>query len=151
MNQSDLKYDELIENILNEEKAQCLDSSAPFEAFKARISKERDAFMSFLTDCKKNGKTVCGLGASTKGNVLLQYYGITADLISKIGEVNTDKVGAFTPGSLIPLVSEDDLLLLNTDYLVVLPWHFRDFFENHPKFKGQKLVFPLPQFQIVEL
>lgn len=143
--------DELIENILNEEKAQCLDSSAPFEAFKARISKERDAFMSFLTDCKKNGKTVCGLGASTKGNVLLQYYGITADLISKIGEVNTDKVGAFTPGSLIPLVSEDDLLLLNTDYLVVLPWHFRDFFENHPKFKGQKLVFPLPQFQIVEL
>ena len=120
--------DELIENILNEEKAQCLDSSAPFEAFKARISKERDAFMSFLTDCKKNGKTVCGLGASTKGNVLLQYYGITADLISKIGEVNTDKVGAFTPGSLIPLVSEDDLLLLNTDYLVVLPWHFRDFF-----------------------
>jgi NDP-4-keto-2,6-dideoxyhexose 3-C-methyltransferase len=142
---------ELIENILNEEKAQCLDSSAPYEAFKARISKERDAFMSFLTDCKKNGKMVCGLGASTKGNVLLQYYGITADLISKIGEVNNDKFGAFTPGSLIPLISEDELLLLNPDYLVVLPWHFRDFFENHPKFKGQKLVFPLPQFQIVEL
>jgi NDP-4-keto-2,6-dideoxyhexose 3-C-methyltransferase len=143
--------DELIENILNEEKAQCLDSSAPYEAFKARISKERDTFMSFLIDCKKDGKTVCGLGASTKGNVLLQYYGITADLISKIGEVNNDKFGAFTPGSLIPLVSEDELLLLNPDYLVVLPWHFRDFFENHPKFKGQKLVFPLPQFQIVEL
>ena len=107
--------------------------------------------MHFLSEAKQAGQTVCGLGASTKGNVLLQYYGITKDLISQIGEVNEDKFGSFTPGTLIPLVSESDVLDNNPDYIVILPWHFRDFFVNLPALKGRKLVFPLPEFEIVEL
>jgi len=142
---------DLIEKILSEERALCLATSAPYDAFKARISAEKDKFMHFLSDAKQAGQTVCGLGASTKGNVLLQYYGITKDLISQIGEVNEDKFGSFTPGTLIPLVSESDVLDNNPDYIVILPWHFREFFVNLPALKGRKLVFPLPEFEIVEL
>jgi len=141
---------DLIQKILSEERALCLATSAPYDAFKARVSTEKDKFMRFLSDAKQAGQTVCGLGASTKGNVLLQYYGITKDLISQIGEVNEDKFGSFTPGTLIPLVSESDVLDNNPDYIVILPWHFREFFVNLPSLKGRKLVFPLPKFEIIE-
>jgi NDP-4-keto-2,6-dideoxyhexose 3-C-methyltransferase len=90
-------------------------------------------------------------GASTKGNVLLQYYGIDENLLPAIGDVNEDKFGKFTPGSLIPIISEADVLKRKPDYLVVLPWHFRDFFLSNPKMKGLTLVFPLPELTIVEL
>jgi len=141
----------VIDKILSDEKALGLNTSAPYDAFKNRIYGEQDAFMSFLRDAKQSGKTVFGLGASTKGNVLLQYYGITADLISQIGEVNEDKFGSYTPGTLIPLASESDVLDRNPDYIVILPWHFKDFFINLPALKGRTLVFPLPEFEIVEL
>ena len=92
-----------------------------------------------------------GLGASTKGNVLLQYFGIAPELLPVIGEVNPDKFGSFTPGTLIPIASETEVLSSEPDYLLVLPWHFRDFFVRHPAFKGRKLVFPLPQLEIVSV
>ena len=62
--------------------------------------------MSFLKQAKVNGQEVVGVGASTKGNVLLQYFGIYTDLLSEIGEINSDKFGCFTPGTKIPLVDE---------------------------------------------
>jgi NDP-4-keto-2,6-dideoxyhexose 3-C-methyltransferase len=143
--------DEVIANILNAERFLCLDKKATYEGFKSRVAVEQDAFLTFLRESKAAGKRVCGLGASTKGNVLLQYYGITPDLISEIGEVNPDKFGSYTPGTLIPLVPEADLLDKNPDYLVILPWHFREFFLKLPALKGRALVFPLPNFEIVQL
>ena len=122
-----------------------------FEMFKNNIEKAKKDLLDFLTNAKSSGKRVCGLGASTKGNVLLQYYGIDSSLIESIGEVNEDKYGCFTPGSHIPLVNENDLLASNPDYLLILPWHFRDFFLNLESLKGRALVFPLPKFEIVNL
>lgn len=142
---------DLIAKILSEEKALGLNTSAPYDAFKARINEEKDKFLKFLIGAKQDGKKVCGLGASTKGNVLLQYYGITKDLICQIGEVNEDKFGSFTPGTLIPLVPESVVLDSNPDYIVILPWHFKEFFINLPALKGRKLVFPLPKFEIIKL
>ncbi len=142
---------EWLHKILADEAALGLGSNKAFDDFKARVEDARNALMQFLEDSKRQGKRVSGLGASTKGNVLLQYYGITSDLLTEIGEVNPDKFGSFTPGSLVPLVPEDQVLASNPDYLLVLPWHFRAFFESLPKMKGQKLVFPLPRFQIVSV
>ena len=82
---------------------------------------------------------------------MLQYYGIDENLLPAIGDVNEDKFGKFTPGSLIPIISEADVLKRKPDYLVVLPWHFRDFFLSNPKMAGRTLVFPLPELTIVEL
>ena len=140
-----------LDNILMDEKELGLESTVAFDSFKQRVEDARNELMSFLNTAKEEGKRVCGLGASTKGNVLLQYYGITEELLTEIGEVNEDKFGAFTPKTLIPLVPEDQVLASNPDYLLVLPWHFREFFESLPKLKGRKLIFPLPRFEIIQV
>lgn len=142
---------ENLTQILADETQIGLDTTEAFDAFKMRVENAKNELMSFLKKAKTEGKQVCGLGASTKGNVLLQYYGITEDLISGIGEVNDDKFGSFTPGTLIPLLPESEILASNPDFLLVLPWHFRGFFESLSKLKGRKLIFPLPRFEIVEV
>lgn len=142
---------EILQKILEEEVDLGLENTKAFDEFKARVEIERLALMNFLQQAKLDGKRVCGLGASTKGNVLLQYYGIGSELLECIGEVNPDKFGCFTPGTLIPLVNEEVLLASNPDYLLILPWHFRGFFEALPKLKGRSLVFPLPHFEIINL
>lgn len=140
-----------LERIRADEAALQLDGDAVYQAFKDRVEEAREATIGFFEKAKDAGETVYGLGASTKGNVLLQEFGINESHITAIGEVNEDKFGAFTPGSLIPLMSEADVLALNPDYLFVLPWHFRPFFESLPSLKGRKLVFPLPKFEIISL
>lgn len=142
---------EWLEKILEDEDALGLDTASAFDAFKIRVEEARAALTDFLEEAKSNGKTVCGLGASTKGNVLLQYFGINDKLVREIGEVNEDKFGSFTPGTFIPLVPEKQVLASNPDYLLILPWHFREFFESLPAMKGRSLVFPLPKFEIVKI
>ena len=137
----------VVAEVLAAERAK--DWRAEYATFQTRIDQRRDELLALLTRLKGEGKRVAGLGASTKGNVLLQYYGLTQALLDSIGEVNANKFGCETPGSAIPIVSEDALLASNPDYLLVLPWHFRDFFLRSPKFKGRKLIFPLPQVEIV--
>lgn len=138
-----------IVSILEEEVAKGYDSVHLWENFTNRVNQNKKNFLSFLIEAKKNGSRVCGIGASTKGNVLLQYYGIGPDLIECIGEVNKDKFGCFTPGSKIPMLPEKEVLESNPDYLVIFPWHFKRFFLGSEKFKNRKLVFPLPNFEII--
>jgi hypothetical protein len=95
------------------------------------------------------GRKVCGLGASTKGNVVLQHAGIGPELLPVIGEVNPDKFGCFTPGSLIPIVPEEEVLGMNPDALLLLPWHFEAFFRNSGKFARTSLVAPLPWLRML--
>ncbi|WP_066346481.1 class I SAM-dependent methyltransferase [Aliarcobacter cryaerophilus] len=142
--------EEQINTILNDEKAKGLDTVLPWLDFQKRIDSEKKNLIIFLENCKKNGQKVFGLGASTKGNVLLQYCDITPQQIEAIGEVNKDKYGCFTPGTLIPIISEDEALNSDADYYLILPWHFRDFFINNLKFKNKKLLFPLPKVEVIE-
>lgn len=139
-----------ITEILDHEKAMGLDTLKPWEEFVVRMEQTKEELLAFLARCKQEGKTVLGLGASTKGNVILQYCNITEELLPVVGEVNRDKYGCFTPGTLIPIVSETEVINAKPDYLLVLPWHFKEFFVTNPKFKGMELVFPLPNLEIVE-
>jgi NDP-4-keto-2,6-dideoxyhexose 3-C-methyltransferase len=135
--------------LLDKEARAGLDTLQPFEDFAKRVAASRTTLRAFLDEAKRFGKTVCALGASTKGNVLLQYCKITEADIARVGEVNPDKYEAFTPGSLLPIVSEEDVLAMQPDYLLVLPWHFRGFFVEHPRYFGHSLLFPLPQLELV--
>ena len=139
-----------VKEVLDREAREKPDSLEAFAAFRGRVEEAGAELRQFLADAKQKGKRVVGLGASTKGNVLLQYYGIGPDQLSVIAEVNADKFGSFTPGTLIPIAPEKEVLASEPDYLLVLPWHFRDFFIKHPAFEGRKLVFPLPRLEIVE-
>ena len=143
------KQSSFTKDILTKEAS--IDWRNEFKEFNKRIESLREQTIKKLVDLKKEGKRVAGLGASTKGNVLLQLYGITSEHIDFIGEVNENKFGCRTPGSNIPIISEQELLKSNPDYLFVLPWHFKNFFLESFKGKKVKLIFPLPKLEIIDL
>jgi NDP-4-keto-2,6-dideoxyhexose 3-C-methyltransferase len=138
----------VLDALLHERNAG-LDSIEPFAAFGRRAIRSRAAMRAFFDEAASCGKSVAGLGASSRGNVLLQFWGVTKADIKAVGDANPDKYGCWTPGSLLPIVSEDDVLAMNPDYLVVLPWHFRNSILRRPALRGETLVFPLPELEIV--
>jgi hypothetical protein len=140
-----------VEQILEDETRAGLHTLRPFQEFARSVAASRATLRAFLDEAKQFGKSICVLGASTKGNVLLQYCNITSSDVARVGEVNPDKFEAFTPGTLLPIVSEQEVLAMQPDYLLVLPWHFRDFFLEHERFVDRNLVFPLPQLEIVRM
>jgi NDP-4-keto-2,6-dideoxyhexose 3-C-methyltransferase len=139
-----------VKEILYGEVREGLDTLEPYQVFSRRVSASRDALRAFLEQARQNGKSVSGLGASTKGNVLLQYCQVTETDVARVGEVNADKFGRFTPGTSLPIVPEEEALAMKPDYLLVLPWHFRSYLLNQVRFRGQTLVFPLPELDIVQ-
>lgn len=114
-----------------------------YQDFAEQAATSKRNLVEFVRKARAAGKVVAALGASTKGNVLLQYCGLTGEDIAYIGEVNPDKFGAYTPGTWIPIIPESELLARKPDYVIVLPWHFRKFFKENPKYAGLNLVFPL--------
>jgi NDP-4-keto-2,6-dideoxyhexose 3-C-methyltransferase len=146
------KYDDShgrVARMLTDEEAAGLSCLAPYHAFFDRIKQSRLSLREFVAKANQTGQRICGLGASTKGNVILQYCGFNANDIDVIADVNPDKFGALTPGTWIPIEDEAKVLTSSPDYLLVLPWHFRDFFIHNPAFAGRQLVFPVPRLEIV--
>lgn len=139
-----------VKAILARETAEGLDGLEPYLAFQKRTEASRDELRAFVANARAAGRRVALLGASTKGNVLLQYCGFTTNDVEAVGEVNPDKFGVFTPGTLLPIVDERELLANEPDELIVLPWHFRDFFVRKYHLSKGRLVFPLPTLDFVK-
>lgn len=121
--------------------------------FPAVVNTHRDELISLLNSIHSAKKSVCIYGASTKGNVLLQYCGLGPRLIKKVAEVNPDKFGHVTPSTKIPIEDEVSVRAENPDYFLVLPWHFREGILKKEKTylsKGGKFIFPLPKVEIVD-
>ncbi|MDX2194675.1 MAG: class I SAM-dependent methyltransferase [Gemmatimonadales bacterium] len=143
---------EAIAALLERERAMGIDTLAPYEAFRARVQAHRDELVRTVRGLTAAGRTVLGYGASTKGNVLLQYCGFTPADIPCIAEVNPDKFGRLTPGTHIPIVSEAEARARRPDYFLVLPWHFRTHLvERERDFlaEGGRMLFPLPRIEVV--
>ena len=120
--------------------------------FKARIDDNMKKCVAFIEQEVAKGKTVYVYGASTKGNVILQYYGLDTKLITAAGERSPEKYGKYTVGSWIPIISEADARAQQPDYFLVLPWAFFDEFykrESDWRAKGGKFIVPLPDFRVV--
>jgi NDP-4-keto-2,6-dideoxyhexose 3-C-methyltransferase len=146
------KHAPVVERMLAEESALGLHTEAPYRRFAERTAKHRADLRALLERLKAEGAKVFGMGASTKGNVILQYCGIGPDLCACVAEVNDDKFGCFTPGTVIPIVSEAEAASRNPTHFLVLPWHFRT--NLIPRAapllaRGMKLIFPLPEIDIV--
>ena len=139
-----------VAEIIEREKAIGIDGLELYASFAQRVSDSRNSLLEFIAIAHAGQKRLGALGASTKGNVLLQYCGLTPNDLVAIGEVNEEKFGAFTPGTLIPIVPEDHLLGLKLDYLLVLPWHFRETFMSKRLEGTSRLVFPLPELEVVD-
>jgi hypothetical protein len=122
----------------------------PFVDFFARIQLIASSLCDLLSTLKSKGKTIHVYGASTKGNVLLQFCGLGTSIIDMCAEVNPYKYNRFTPGTNIPIVSEDESLSHAPDYYLVLPWHFRsNILSRAPKARTYKYIFPLPYPEVV--
>jgi len=120
-----------------------------YSEFGKRVERNKDELTELIYKYKSEGKRVCGIGASTKGNVILQYCGFGVADIEMIGDINSDKFGSFTPGSWIPIRSESEVLDSRPDVMLILPWHFREFFLMNSSFASRHLLFPLPQIELV--
>jgi len=142
----------LVDTILRKESDMGLHTLRPYEAFKLRVIEHRDQLVQFMERARKEKKVVLGYGASTKGNVILQFCNITASDVPFIAEVNKDKFGCFTPGTLIPIISETEARAMKPDYFMVLPWHFKDNIvakEADYLRAGGKMFFPLPELEAI--
>jgi hypothetical protein len=138
--------------MLQQEEDMELDTLKPYKEFEERVFKHRKNLIDLVNALNADGKKIFGYGASTKGNVLLQFCGFTERDIPFIAEVNERKFGSFTPGSKIPIISEKEAHAMKPDYFLVLPWHFKNsIIEREQAYleNGGKFIFPLPEIEIL--
>lgn len=141
-----------VNSILEYEKTLKLNDEETWNSFFSKIEELKENVVSFVKQEKRNGKKVWAYGASTKGNTLLQYFGLDHTLIDGIAERSPYKWGLKTVGTEIPIYSEDEMRKQNPEYLLVLPWHFinefvvreEDFLKN-----GGTFIVPCPKFQLI--
>jgi hypothetical protein len=139
-----------IDRMTQAEQCDGFEGVEPFQRFRDEVFAHRDELLEQIRLLRRQGKKLAGYGASTKGNVLLQFCRLTRSEISVIAEVNPEKFGHFTPGTGIPIVSEPDMHATNPDVLLVLPWHFREnLIDRETDFlkRGGRLLFPLPKVE----
>ena len=142
----------IINSILKSEKGLKLFEVKTFKKFIRDINSSKLNLVKLLKKYKKKGKTIHCYGASTKGNVLLQYFSINNQLIDFVAERNKSKYNLYTPGTKIKIISEVLSRFYKPDYYLVLPWHFKKEILEREKTirkKGTKFIFPLPELKII--
>lgn len=142
-----------IEKILHEEENKGLGTLKPYLEFKQHVYKHRQELRQCIMKIKSDNKLILGYGASTKGNVILQFCEFTEKDIPFIAEVNKDKFGCYTPGTYIPIIPEEEAKAMHPDFFLVFPWHFKEsFLKKEKKYleKGGMLLMPLPELEIIK-
>lgn len=141
-----------VASIVSHEKTLGLKDKKTYLTFYKQIQDLKKQVCDFIKKEKSKGKKIWGYGASTKGNTLLQYFGLDNTLIDAIAERSPMKFGKKTAGSNIPMLSEEEMRKARPDYLLVLPWHFIDEFKNREQEflkRGGKFIVPCPTFEII--
>lgn len=142
----------VIQWMLKQEDDMGLDTPKPYREFETRVFEHRKRLKELINALVSDGKKILGYGASTKGNVLLQFCGFSKEQIPFIAEVNEDKFGCYTPGTNIPIISDKEAKAMNPDYYLVLPWHFKnDILARETEYlaSGGKFIFPMPEIEII--
>ena len=141
-----------INKIYNIEKKYFLNFNKNLRNFKKNISNSKKELQIFIKEVKREDKIIHLYGASTKGNIILQFCNINNKQIGFAADRNEEKWGRETPGSKIPIISEKSSRFKKPNYYLVMPWHFKKEIQKRElKFlkEGGKLVFPLPKLNIV--
>jgi hypothetical protein len=140
-----------IKKILLEEKKMKITSKKTILKFFQEINIIKFKLLKLIKKIKLKNQSIHGYGASTKGNVLLQYFGIGNNYLDYIAERNPKKYNLYTPGSNIKIISEKESRDKKPNFYLVLPWHFKKEILNREKkirSKGVKFIFPLPKLKI---
>jgi NDP-4-keto-2,6-dideoxyhexose 3-C-methyltransferase len=137
----------LVRRLISNERRAGFGGLETYRRFRKRMFEHRKRLLAFLEKARQERKMILGYGASTKGNVILQFCGLTVRDMPAIAEVNSRKFGCFTPGTRIPIISERAARAAKPDYLLVMPWHFKTGIAARERGylkAGGRLVFPLP-------
>ncbi|MDC0039558.1 SAM-dependent methyltransferase, partial [Gammaproteobacteria bacterium] len=146
------KIASVVDQILNEEEKVGVGRREFYTGFQEIAEKYRDNFTEFLMHAKLDGKKVVGYGAAAKGNTLLNYAGIDAELVSYIVDQNPAKQGKLTPGSRIPILSEQYLCEDKPDYVIIFPWNLQAEVMSLLEYItgwGGRFVIPLPELKVI--
>jgi len=141
-----------VDSILKWEDSIGIDKLIIWLDFYNKINTLKKETVDFIKAERAKGKKICGYGASTKGNTLLQWFELDNTLIDAIAERSPYKFGYKTIGTNIPVLSEEEVRAMKPDYMLVLPWHFiNEFIQREDEFlsNGGKFIVPCPNFQII--
>ncbi len=141
----------IINKILKDERNFKLENKKTFLSFFKDINRIKSKTIKYLNSIVLKNKQIHGYGASTKGNVLLQYFNINKNYIKFIADRNPRKYNHYTPGTKIKIISEKKSRKLLPNYYFVLPWHFKEEIlrrESKARKRGCKFIFPLPHLKV---
>lgn len=144
--------DERVQELREHEARMDLNDTRPYKEFAFWVDRIRQDLVGFIREQVGRDKKVYVYGASTKGNTLLQYFGLDHTLITAASERNPNKWGKVTVGTRIPIVSEEEARAARPAYFLVLPWHFLEEFQTREKeylFSGGKFIVPMPHFTLI--
>jgi hypothetical protein len=135
-----------VERFLAEEEAWGIRNLERYQGYAGRVETVRAQLLDMLFQLRRDGFSVGGYGAPAKGNTLLNYLGVTSSEIECIAETNQLKQGMVTPGSHIPIISEEEFLVRSFDYALLLSWNYLDFFLEKSQYikQGGRFVVPIP-------
>lgn len=133
------------EYIAREEAARLFDPIT-YESFRARVAIFKESLLQELVEAKAAGGRVVGIGAATKGNTLLNYCGIDTSILEFVTDASPLKVGKFTPGSAIPILS-DEAITPEVTHALILPWNIGDMLKQKLQPRYPNLVFITPRMK----
>ena len=140
-----------ISRIKLREKNHGLDKLDSYHNFSKKVDEIKFQLLDFLAKAKKSGKSVVAYGAPAKGNTLLNYCGIGADLIDYTVDLNPHKQGRFLPGTHIPIFHPEKIKTAKPDYLLILPWNIKDEIMEQMNYIihwGGKFITPIPEIRV---
>jgi len=139
-----------VKKMLSDERKWGVGKIKNYFSYARKVEKIKKDVLELMQKIRLSGAQMGGYGAPAKGNTLLNYFGITPNMLECIAETNTAKQGLLTPGSHIPIVSEKKFLRIMPEYALLLSWNYLDFFLKNSKYikKGGKFLVPLPKPKI---
>jgi SAM-dependent methyltransferase len=143
--QGDAEATPAVSAVLAAEAAMGLETLDAYAGFQQRADAAKHGLLAYLLQAKQKGKRVLGYGAAAKGNTLLNYAGIRADLLQAVADRAPSKQGKLLPGSHIPVISPEQLASQSPDALLVLPWNLIE--ELQQQLPGMELVTAIPELQ----
>ena len=149
---TNFKVSKNINKVLLRENLQGIELKKTYKLFFTKILNEKIKLIKLIKKIKNEEQDIHGYGASTKGNVLLQFYNINNKVVNYIADRNPLKWNSFTPGTKIKIISESQSRKIKPHFYLVLPWHFKNEIlirEKNIRKKGTKFIFPLPKVRVV--
>ena len=149
---TNFKVSKNINKVLLRENLQGIELKKTYKLFFTKILNEKIKLIKLIKKIKNEKQDIHGYGASTKGNVLLQFYNINNKVVNYIADRNPLKWNSFTPGTRIKIISESQSRKIKPHFYLVLPWHFKNEIlirEKNIRKKGTKFIFPLPKVRVV--